>query len=237
VAFPASVDAFTTKTDHVSQVNAADVNALQTAVVAIETALLTTPIALHGTTVAADSGMSINTGGVLAGNTFLSVWGPNDANSWAGMQVVKNGVSALYFRMRPGVGTAVLEFWDGTNPFFAVDSVTKTVTTYGAVTMGGRYLTINDPVVSADFGLKLVPLAGSAFTDPIDWLYNSSSGTAFEVFNETSGFHLLDLSTVGDFQVRRGGAFWGHAVVGAQPAAPVTLADVIAIIRGCGLSA
>ncbi len=30
---------------------------------------------------------------------------------------------------------------------------------------------------------------------------------------------------------------WGHAPPAAQPAAPVTLADVIAIIRGCGLSA
>lgn len=33
-----------------------------------------------------------------------------------------------------------------------------------------------------------------------------------------------------------GVGFYGHATV-AQPAAPVTLADVIAIIRGCGLSA
>lgn len=32
-------------------------------------------------------------------------------------------------------------------------------------------------------------------------------------------------------------AFWGHPFPPAQPAAPVTLADVIAIIRGCGLSA
>lgn len=31
--------------------------------------------------------------------------------------------------------------------------------------------------------------------------------------------------------------FWAHAIPGSQPAAPVTLADVIAVIRGCGLSA
>jgi hypothetical protein len=34
-----------------------------------------------------------------------------------------------------------------------------------------------------------------------------------------------------------GAGFWNHAAPGSQPAAPVTLADVIAIIRGCGLSA
>jgi hypothetical protein len=34
-----------------------------------------------------------------------------------------------------------------------------------------------------------------------------------------------------------GAAFWGHAVPVAQPATPVTLADVIALLRSYGLSA
>jgi len=37
--------------------------------------------------------------------------------------------------------------------------------------------------------------------------------------------------------VVQGAGVWGHAPPAAQPAAPVTLADVIAIIRACGLSA
>lgn len=41
----------------------------------------------------------------------------------------------------------------------------------------------------------------------------------------------------GSFVLTGGHGFWGHAAPSAQPAAPVTLADVIAIIRGCGLSA
>jgi hypothetical protein len=41
----------------------------------------------------------------------------------------------------------------------------------------------------------------------------------------------------GDVTLTRGASFWGHAAVVAQPAAPTTLADVIAIIRGYGLSA
>lgn len=34
-----------------------------------------------------------------------------------------------------------------------------------------------------------------------------------------------------------GAGFFGHAAPAAQPATPVTLADVIAILRGCGLAA
>ena len=44
-------------------------------------------------------------------------------------------------------------------------------------------------------------------------------------------------SFTGNVLVAGGIGVWGHAAPGAQPAIPVTLADVIAIIRGCGLSA
>lgn len=44
MAFPTSVDTFSTKIDNVNTILAADVNSLQTAVVAIETALLTPPV-------------------------------------------------------------------------------------------------------------------------------------------------------------------------------------------------
>lgn len=40
-----------------------------------------------------------------------------------------------------------------------------------------------------------------------------------------------------DVTMTRQAAFWGHAAVASQPVAPTLLADVIAIIRGCGLSA
>jgi Right handed beta helix region len=57
------------------------------------------------------------------------------------------------------------------------------------------------------------------------------------VVSAQGGADVLTVANAGDVSMLRGGAFWGHAVVGAQPVAPVTLADVIAIIRGCGLSA
>ncbi len=41
----------------------------------------------------------------------------------------------------------------------------------------------------------------------------------------------------GGLVTSKGVGFWAHAAPTSQPAAPVTLADVIAVIRGCGLSA
>jgi hypothetical protein len=52
-----------------------------------------------------------------------------------------------------------------------------------------------------------------------------------------AGTRTMGLTQAGDLTVLRGGAFWGHAAVASQPVAPTLLADVIAIIRGCGLSA
>jgi hypothetical protein len=64
--------------------------------------------------------------------------------------------------------------------------------------------------------------------------YFGDSSTAYLYFD---GTNLSVGAGLGGLLLPAGGAFWGHAAVGAQPAAPVTLADVIAIIRGCGLSA
>jgi hypothetical protein len=59
-------------------------------------------------------------------------------------------------------------------------------------------------------------------------------------FGSAGQLLFRDVST-GNYPLTLGSAggvgFWGHTPPATQPAAPVTLADVIAIIRGCGLSA
>lgn len=69
-----------------------------------------------------------------------------------------------------------------------------------------------------------------------------ASGHAWRI-GEFNGAGILAFrdTTTGNFPLQLGSAggagFWGHTPPAAQPAAPATLADVIAIIRGCGLSA
>lgn len=63
------------------------------------------------------------------------------------------------------------------------------------------------------------------------------SGNGIQLLNAAGTVPLVNLTNNGDMTIPRGVGFWGHAAVAAQPAAPVTLADVIAVIRDCGLSA
>lgn len=68
--------------------------------------------------------------------------------------------------------------------------------------------------------------AGIAMLDAV--IYRS--GAATMQIGSTAGQKIITGFAGGSI------GFYGHAAV-AQPAAPVTLADVIAVIRGCGLSA
>lgn len=66
-------------------------------------------------------------------------------------------------------------------------------------------------------------------------VYDSRGGNhQWKKLNTTS---LMILDPNGNLTNIAGHGVWGHAAPATQPAAPVTLADVIAIIRGCGLSA
>jgi hypothetical protein len=94
--------------------------------------------------------------------------------------------------------------------------------------------------VATTGGLSFANTSGPAST------IGSNSSTRLDLQGGTGGVRFVDsafanvnalLADNGDLTVRKGVGFWGHAAVAAQPAAPVTLTDVIAIIRGCGLSA
>jgi len=67
-----------------------------------------------------------------------------------------------------------------------------------------------------------------------DWA--SGTTTIASVSNSSGAVHLGTGSSLG-VVTDSGHGFWGHTPPVSQPAAPVTLADVISIIRGCGLSA
>ena len=64
----------------------------------------------------------------------------------------------------------------------------------------------------------------------------SSTGAITSSFavNTTSGGTMSSDSTL---KAKTGFAAWNHAAPGAQPATPATLADVIAVLQGCGLTA
>lgn len=69
---------------------------------------------------------------------------------------------------------------------------------------------------------------------------NAGSNYALAAFDDSETlicFPIIITRATGAVKLANGIGVWGHAAPGAQPAAPVTLADVIAIIRGCGLSA
>lgn len=78
------------------------------------------------------------------------------------------------------------------------------------------------------------PTGGRIYRDP-------STGRHRMVFTQTtySGLEIATDDGSTKFTVGNVGGIgvFGHAAPTSQPAAPVTLADVIAIIRGCGLSA
>jgi hypothetical protein len=91
-------------------------------------------------------------------------------------------------------------------------------------------------------------LAGAADAKYWDWTFGATtlsmrcvndaySGASAFLTVTRAGQAPQSLALIPDVLMTRGSAFWGHAAVASQPVAPVTLADVIAIIRGCGLSA
>jgi hypothetical protein len=64
-----------------------------------------------------------------------------------------------------------------------------------------------------------------------------ANGTRWWYSGYTPDTNLGWAGGAGGLSTNKGIGFWGHAVPSAQPAAPVTLADVIAVLRGCGLTA
>ncbi len=84
-------------------------------------------------------------------------------------------------------------------------------------------------------------LAGPTFTGvpaaPTAAPGTNTTQLATTAFVAASFAPIASPSFTGNALVAGGIGVWGHAAPGAQPAAPVTLGDVIAIIRGCGLSA
>jgi len=68
------------------------------------------------------------------------------------------------------------------------------------------------------------------------YLRLNGSTSTLEVVNSGNSAIIASLTDAGALTVAGGVGFYNHAVP-TQPAAPVTLADVIAVIRGCGLSA
>ena len=89
--------------------------------------------------------------------------------------------------------------------------------------MGSPFLTAN--------------IAGIESLQPGDQAYGYDVNRIAAVLNGINPVPLiLGPITTTSFVVTGGIGLYGHAIP-AQPAAPVTLADVIAIIRGCGLSA
>ena len=74
--------------------------------------------------------------------------------------------------------------------------------------------------------------------------YLDAAGTAGEIFLRQNGVVLVQITDstlnlgAGIFiNAPKGVGFWGVKAPASQPRVPVTLADVIAVIRGCGLSA
>lgn len=93
-------------------------------------------------------------------------------------------------------------------------------------------------------GPYIVTAAASGYFSKPSSQANFTFTTAYSIYAEdavaiggTFAAPNALVSGAGDLTLARGGAFWGHAAVASQPAAPVLLSDVIAIIRGCGLSA
>lgn len=78
-----------------------------------------------------------------------------------------------------------------------------------------------------------VTLSSTGF---IEGIWTSGTASIASVSSVSGVIHLGASNPVGIIS-DTGHGFWGHSPPSSQPAAPVTLADVIEIIRGCGLSA
>lgn len=123
----------------------------------------------------------------------------------------------------------------------------------GGSEAGTTTLTIGNNATVSDALIVLNPPDGSASTIQFKkagvngWqIYNAASDLLF-IRDVVGGVMAITLNpgapSVGSTQFGhnvlcdRGAGFWGHAAPAAQPAAPVTLGDVIAILQGCGLAA
>lgn len=73
-----------------------------------------------------------------------------------------------------------------------------------------------------DFGLQVTSAADAGTPHPV-------ARTTFNV--------LDDGTALGSAKLQSGAGFWNHAAPGAQPATPVVLADVIAVLQAYGLCA
>jgi hypothetical protein len=121
------------------------------------------------------------------------------------------GGAALAFAIRDITASRQLAAWDTTGALQLVTSVSVTASSQPQLNLNSQ----------TGHNLKL---------------YSDDANNRFVAYDVTATGSLWTASTAA-FLVPSGLGVWGHAAPGSQPAAPVTLADVIGIIRGAGLSA
>jgi hypothetical protein len=140
----------------------------------------------------------------------------NNAADSSSLEYRRGGVAMWNVGLNySGLNTDSLDFYSRTN-----SSPRVQVLQTGEVVVRGD--------APSDYGgvLQLVNTAGH------NWRIGEFDGAGTLCFRDVStGNYPLRLGAAG------GAGFWGHAAPTTQPAAPVTLADVIAILRGCGLAA
>lgn len=96
------------------------------------------------------------------------------------------------------------------------------------ILQSGELLVSGDAPSNYGGVLRLVNTGASGHS----WRIGEFGGAGTLAFRDTtSGNYPLQLGAAG------GAGFWGHTPPATQPATPATLADVIAILRGCGLAA
>jgi hypothetical protein len=104
-----------------------------------------------------------------------------------------------------------------------------------AVTAGGAgYLANNTSFYWGDTFGTAMPIIGVG-PDNASFV-RSAADVAYVTLQNASGQDCLIAGTAG-VRATKGMGFWNTAIPAIQPPAPTTLNDVIAIIRGCGLSA
>jgi hypothetical protein len=144
------------------------------------------------------------------------------------------GVDALKGVTTGGSNTAV-----GTEAGMTPNGVAANKTIIGASNVFVGHQTgagdTSDPSFAVAIGKNATVIGAGAVAIGCD---SGGAGAAATVANQIKlGTANHALSVPGAAVMGKGVGFWGHAAPGAQPAAAVTLADVIAVLTGCGLTA
>jgi hypothetical protein len=261
--FPGAIDTFPTEVAHVSHITAADWNGLGAAVIAIETYL--TPISggtgvVHIAQTETITGAKTFSAGLTASGGTINLNVTGNAQTFVGpvnggfdSLVVRGGIqgdrsaagdSNFYFDL----GTATAFNFRG--PIYFRNSgsgILGQIDNNGLLSLGsgGAATTAGIQWYGRDGGapgFEFYSVNGTDlrlydFSSNADRLLFTKGASGALQFNASNGTAALTIASGGGTTINSDHiGFYGHSAV-VQAAVPATLADVIAVLRGCGLTA